>query len=209
MAGCAQAPPPQQNTTPLTCEEYCVTLPHVQCAGSWRISGQYPGCVCNYECKNNTNITPLPPPSPPPPENNTNTPNLTCQEYCPTQPHVQCVGIWNISGTYPNCTCSFNCNVDPPEENKSVEIQVTARQWSFDPNTITVKKGDKVKLIITSQDVTHSFSLPGYNINVQLSSGTPMIVEFTADKVGEFPFRCSVFCGSGHSSMAGTLIVEE
>lgn len=29
----------------------------------------------------------------------------------------------------------------------------------------------------------------------------------TPDKSGEFPFHCDVFCGSGHESMTGTVIV--
>ena len=36
-----------------------------------------------------------------------------CSEYCPTLPHIQCVGRWNISGTYPSCSCDFVCDVAP------------------------------------------------------------------------------------------------
>jgi len=35
---------------------------------------------------------------------------LTCEQYCVTQPHIQCVGIWNITGTYPQCSCNFSCS---------------------------------------------------------------------------------------------------
>lgn len=42
-----------------------MSLPHTQCEGEWKISGTYPNCVCNYECK-----TVQPPP--PPPQNQTN-----------------------------------------------------------------------------------------------------------------------------------------
>ena len=41
-------------------------------------------------------------------------PSMTCQEYCPTQPHIQCVGHWEISGTYPNCNCNFVCGFQGP-----------------------------------------------------------------------------------------------
>lgn len=41
---------------------------------------------------------------------------MTCEEYCPTQPHIECVGQWNISGTYPDCTCEFICGVEETEE---------------------------------------------------------------------------------------------
>lgn len=46
-----------------------------------------------------------PPPASPPP-------GITCAEHCPSLPHIQCVGAWNISGTYPDCICSFECEVN-------------------------------------------------------------------------------------------------
>lgn len=33
----------------------------------------------------------------------------TCEAWCKTQPHVMCVGHWEISGTYPECNCKFVC----------------------------------------------------------------------------------------------------
>lgn len=32
-----------------------------------------------------------------------------CEEYCESQPHIQCVGYRNITGNYPNCTCAYTC----------------------------------------------------------------------------------------------------
>ena len=89
------------------------------------------------------------------------------------------------------------------------EFTITAKQWEFQPATITVKKGDHVKLTITTTDVTHGFSLPDFNVNSQISPGSPTVVEFDADKTGTFTFACSVFCGSGHGGMHGTLVVTD
>lgn len=89
------------------------------------------------------------------------------------------------------------------------EISITAKQWEFDPNQIIVNKGDKVKLSIKSLDVSHGFYLPSFDINKRLEPGKTETVEFIADKAGKFVFSCDVFCGSGHSDMYGSLIVEE
>jgi hypothetical protein len=62
------------------------------------------------------------PPVTPPPEEENDT--MTCQEWCPTQPHIQCVGSWDISGIYPDCVCSFECDVQEPEENESTEEEL-------------------------------------------------------------------------------------
>lgn len=93
-------------------------------------------------------------------------------------------------------------------EEQVKEITVVAKQFSFDPDPIVVNKGDKVKLILRSADVTHGFAIIEYGINKRFSKEDPAIVEFTADKAGEFKIFCSVFCGSGHSAMIGKLIVQ-
>lgn len=113
----------------------------------------------------------------------------------------------------PPVTASATAEVKA-EVNTKVEIPVvkeftiTAKSWEFSPGTITVNKGDKVRLKITSTDVTHSFLLTDYSVNTKLEPGQTQIVEFTADKVGSFSFRCGVPCGSGHKEMTGTLIVK-
>ena len=89
------------------------------------------------------------------------------------------------------------------------EIQVTAKKYEFSPNPIRVKKGEPVKLIITATDHDHGFSLEAFHIKQKVKKGEPTTIEFTPDKAGTFPFKCSVFCGMGHGGMKGTLIVEE
>jgi cytochrome c oxidase subunit 2 len=101
----------------------------------------------------------------------------------------------------------------PSEESDSTgevkEFSLTVKKFSFTPGEITVKKGDTVRLTITSEDTSHGFSLPDFDVNEQIPSGESVSIEFIADKSGEFTFRCSVFCGSGHGSMSGTLIVQD
>ncbi|MBI2463796.1 cupredoxin domain-containing protein [Candidatus Peregrinibacteria bacterium] len=87
-------------------------------------------------------------------------------------------------------------------------FNITATSWSFTPSSMTVNKGDTVKITITSIDVTHGFALPDYNIDETVEPGKPVTVEFVADKQGTFDFRCSVFCGEGHKEMEGILEVK-
>ena len=98
----------------------------------------------------------------------------------------------------------------PPKQAASgvKEFRMTAKQFKFDPDTIEVNKGDTVRLIVTSTDVPHGIAIPEYGINAKLAVGTPTTIEFVADKTGTFNAFCSVFCGSGHSGMKGTLIVR-
>jgi cytochrome c oxidase subunit 2 len=88
------------------------------------------------------------------------------------------------------------------------EFDMTAKQWEFDPPTITVSQGDLVRLNISSIDVSHGFAIPEFGVNQRLEPNNTATVEFSADKKGTFRFFCSVICGAGHSDMSGTLVVE-
>jgi cytochrome c oxidase subunit 2 len=112
------------------------------------------------------------------------------------------VGIIFISG----CINQTSNQIEPTGEIK--EFELTAKQWEFSPNTITVNRGDIVKIHIESVDVTHGFALPDFGVNEILEPGNDIHVDFVADKVGTFTFFCSVSCGSGHSGMNGQLIVK-
>ncbi len=88
------------------------------------------------------------------------------------------------------------------------EFSMTAKQWQFSPDTITVNKGDTVKITIKSIDVNHGITIPDFGINEKLNPGEVVNIEFVADKEGTFTFFCNVFCGSGHNGMKGILIVK-
>ena len=86
---------------------------------------------------------------------------------------------------------------------------MTAKDSGFDPDMITVKKGEKVRLIITATDCEHEFKLDAFDINQVLKKGDPETIEFTASKAGKFAFKSSVYCGKGHGKMRGKLVVAE
>ena len=96
----------------------------------------------------------------------------------------------------------------PVVANTTKSFSLTAKKWSFSPSTITVNKGDTVKLTITSTDVTHGFFLPDFDVNSTLTAGKTTTVTFIASKTGSFTYSCSVYCGDGHSEMSGVLIIK-
>lgn len=87
-------------------------------------------------------------------------------------------------------------------------IRMTAKKYAFNPATITVRRGERVEIIITALDREHGFKLAAFHIDQKLEKGVPTTVEFTPDKAGTFTFKCSVFCGLGHHRMKGKLIVQ-
>ncbi len=88
-----------------------------------------------------------------------------------------------------------------------VEKSVTGSSFKFEPSSIAVNKGDRVKIRFVSADVGHNFVIDGYGQTKVISSGAAAeTIEFTADKTGTFEYYCSV--GSHKAlGMKGTLTV--
>ena len=95
-------------------------------------------------------------------------------------------------------------------------IELHARQWMYVPSKIVVKKGEKVTIRFTSDDVTHGLYIPAFGINEIIEPGKWKEVTFVPNKTGTFEIRCNVYCGEpypnsglGHWIMRGVLKVVE
>lgn len=88
-------------------------------------------------------------------------------------------------------------------------IEVEAGSFYYKPNTITVKKGEKVKIVMKSVSMMHDFNIDELGVKIPIAKdGETGTVEFTADKVGAFEYYCSV---GKHRQLGqvGTLTVTE
>lgn len=99
---------------------------------------------------------------------------------------------------------------DKDEANANVkEFTISGQNFSFTPNAITVKKGDRVKITFKNTSGFHDFRIDEFGVATQQAkSPDTEVLEFTADKAGSFEYYCSV--GSHRSmGMFGTLTVTE
>jgi cytochrome c oxidase subunit 2 len=87
-------------------------------------------------------------------------------------------------------------------------IAITAKRFEFVPPTITLKKGETVKLVVTSEDVTHGFFLRPLKIDTDLVPGKTQEMTVTPQTTGTFTAICHHFCGAGHGNMKLTVVVE-
>lgn len=89
------------------------------------------------------------------------------------------------------------------------EFTVTGSGFKFSPNTITVKKGDTVRVNFKSSGgLLHDFKIDEFDVATsQLGEEEEEEVEFVADKSGTFEYYCSV---GNHRQMGlvGKLVVE-
>jgi cytochrome c oxidase subunit II len=88
-------------------------------------------------------------------------------------------------------------------------IHITAKNFQFNPESITLKKGEPVVLEVSSGDRKHGFSLRAFGVRTDVLPGKVSRIRLTPDKTGKFTFSCDVFCGDGHEEMTGTVIVTE
>ncbi len=87
------------------------------------------------------------------------------------------------------------------------EAYILAQTWQFLPREIRVPVGSRVTFYVTSKDVQHTFKIQDTNINVQIVPGQVSKLTVTFKKPGTYPFICSEYCGAGHASMFGQIIV--
>jgi len=92
-----------------------------------------------------------------------------------------------------------------------VEVYATLMRSHFTPGEISVNEGDTVRIHLTNieatENATHTFTVPAYNIQATLDPGEVVNVEFKADRVGSFAFYCAQFCSALHMEMYGWLLV--
>ena len=102
----------------------------------------------------------------------------------------------------------------PPRD--SAEIYVVGKQWMWklehmegarEVDELHVPVDRDIKLIMTSQDVIHSFFIPEFRVKQDVLPGRYTTLWFRATRVGTYHLLCTQYCGTNHSGMIGTVYV--
>lgn len=88
-------------------------------------------------------------------------------------------------------------------------IKVTARKFAYTPDLIKVRKGEAVVLELTAIDFTHGFSIPDLKLRADLVPGKAVRIALKPEQAGTLEFLCDNFCGDGHETMNGKIVVSE
>lgn len=118
---------------------------------------------------------------------------------------------WIISTVYLAVTAFITMNAAYGTNKNSTQervIKIVAQRFSFKPNEIILKKGEKVRLEFTSLDFVHGFNVPDLNIRSNLPPGQVTTIHLTPLMAGTYDFICDNFCGAGHEEMGGRIIVK-
>src|SRR6266853_5748255 len=104
----------------------------------------------------------------------------------------------------------------PPKN--AMEIYVVGKQWMWkfqhttgqrEINELHVPVGQKVKLIMASEDVIHDVYIPAFRIKADVVPGKYTSQWFEATKPGRYHLFCAEYCGMNHSGMGGWIVVME
>ncbi len=100
----------------------------------------------------------------------------------------------------------------------AMEIYVVAKQWMWktqhiegqrEINELHIPVGRDVKLIMTSQDVIHSFFVPAFRVKQDVLPGRYTTMWFHPIRAGTYHLFCAEYCGTLHSGMVGSIVVME
>jgi len=81
-------------------------------------------------------------------------------------------------------------------------VEITAQRYTYEPDTISLKKGEPVVLVLRSSDVTHGIKIEAFNIKSgDIKKDKAIEVRFIPQQIGHFEGQCSQFCGKGHGKM--------
>jgi len=99
---------------------------------------------------------------------------------------------------------------DTAERKPDRVISIVAERFTFSPSKITVKEGELVEFVITSDDTGHGFRVPGTPIDIAIpqSGKGEARVRFLCTRKGRLVFECSRPCGAGHNLMRGELVIK-
>ncbi len=98
----------------------------------------------------------------------------------------------------------------PPDD--AMQIYVVGKQWMWklqhmegqrEINELHIPVGRPVKLLMTSEDVIHSFYVPNFRTKQDVVPGRYTTTWFTATKPGKYHLFCAEYCGTKHSGMIG------
>jgi cytochrome c oxidase subunit 2 len=98
----------------------------------------------------------------------------------------------------------------------ALTIYVVGKQWmwsfaypdgSGSNGTLYVPAGRPIRLVMTSRDVIHSFYVPAFRNKRDVIPGRSITLWFQADEPGRHRIECAEYCGAGHSTMRGEVVV--
>ena len=109
-----------------------------------------------------------------------------------------------------------------PRDDGAVEVRAHAFMWGWHftqpgegdnmvetDGTLYVPVGQPIDVIVTAEDVIHSFWVPQLAGKMDAIPGRENVMRFQVDSPGTYRGLCAEFCGLGHAGMLFDLVAYE
>jgi cytochrome c oxidase subunit 2 len=95
-------------------------------------------------------------------------------------------------------------------------IFVVGKQWMWkaqhpdgrrEIDELHLALGQPVRLVLSTEDVIHSFYVPAFRIKQDAVPGRYTTIRFTPTRAGVYRLHCAEYCGTDHARMGGKVVV--
>ena len=89
------------------------------------------------------------------------------------------------------------------------QIEIRVSRQGFDPAVVTLRKGETVRVVLSSADGEHCFAVDALRVEKRIRPGRSTVFDLTPDRAGRFPFYCCLASGKAAEVERGELIITE
>jgi cytochrome c oxidase subunit 2 len=120
------------------------------------------------------------------------------------------IGVVAVAGMALLSPAAFvSARQDPATATAPRVIEILAKRYSFEPPTIEVIEGERIRVLVRSGDGVHGMEIKRFKVNKLIPrGGKPIAIDFVASAPGTYEILCSEECGDGHQAMSGSLVVK-
>ena len=88
-------------------------------------------------------------------------------------------------------------------------VRLRASRRGFEPSTVTVRRGEPVRFVLSSADGEHCFAVDELRIEKRIVAGRETHFDLTPERAGVFAFHCCLETGEAARGERGQLTVSE
>jgi heme/copper-type cytochrome/quinol oxidase subunit 2 len=88
-------------------------------------------------------------------------------------------------------------------------VEIKASHRGFRPAKVGLRKGEAVRIVLTTADGEHCFAVDALRIEKRIVPGRATSFDITPDRVGTFPYHCCLESGPAAEVERGELTVSE
>jgi len=89
------------------------------------------------------------------------------------------------------------------------DVYILAQNYHFGKFTLELEKGKTYQLKLAAKEMKHAIVVRELRLQNRIKVGEIKTIEFIPTTAGSFDVVCGEFCGIGHASMVGKIIVTE